>query len=41
MRFGAFVPQGWRLDLAGIPVEDHWVTMASTATQIEDLGYES
>ena len=41
MRFGAFVPQGWRLDLAGIPVEDHWVTMASVAARIEDLGYES
>lgn len=41
MRFGAFVPQGWRLDLAGIPVEDHWVKMASIAAQIEDLGYES
>ena len=35
------MPQGWRLDLAGIPVEDHWVTMASIAAQIEDLGYES
>lgn len=41
MRFGAFVPQGWRLDLAGIPVEDHWVRMATIAAQIEDLGYES
>lgn len=41
MRFGAFVPQGWRLDLAGIPVDQHWQTMAGIATSIEDLGYES
>ncbi len=41
MRFGAFVPQGWRLDLAGIPVEDHWATMTSVARTIEQSGYES
>ncbi|HIE22384.1 MAG TPA: LLM class F420-dependent oxidoreductase [Acidimicrobiia bacterium] len=41
MRFGAFVPQGWRLDLAGIPVEDHWETMLGVATNIERLGFES
>jgi F420-dependent oxidoreductase-like protein len=27
MRFGLFVPQGWRLDLAGIDTKDHWATM--------------
>jgi len=41
MRFGAFVPQGWRLDLAGIDVEDHWPTMLGVAERIEQLGYES
>jgi F420-dependent oxidoreductase-like protein len=41
MRFGAFVPQGWRLDLAGIAVTDHWQTIATAATKIESLGYES
>ncbi|MDH3607361.1 MAG: LLM class F420-dependent oxidoreductase [Acidimicrobiia bacterium] len=41
MRFGAFVPQGWRLDLTGIPVEQHWDTMRSVAGTIERVGYES
>jgi F420-dependent oxidoreductase-like protein len=29
MRFGLFVPQGWRLDLAGIDPAEHWPTMRS------------
>ncbi len=41
MRFGAFVPQGWRLDLVGIPQEDHWPTMLGVAKVIEAAGYES
>jgi F420-dependent oxidoreductase-like protein len=41
MRFGAFVPQGWRHDLAGIPVEQHWETMTSVARTIEVSGFES
>ena len=41
MRFGAFVPQGWRLDLVGIDQADHWDTMASVAKTIEASGYES
>jgi F420-dependent oxidoreductase-like protein len=41
MRFGAFVPQGWRIDLAGIPVSDHWPLMSSLATRIETSGFES
>ncbi len=41
MRFGAFVPQGWRHDLVGIPVEDHWSTMVHVANTIEQSGYES
>lgn len=41
MRFGAFVPQGWRHDLVGIPVEDHWQTMTDVARTIEVAGYES
>jgi len=41
MQFGAFVPQGWRLDLAGIDTEDHWDTMTSVARRIEDLSYDS
>ncbi len=41
MRFGAFAPQGWRHDLAGIPVEEHWPLIVSSAKRIEELGYES
>lgn len=41
MRFGAFVPQGWRHDLAGIDVGDHWETMLGVARSIEGSGYES
>jgi len=41
MRFGAFVPQGWRLDLVGIPVDEQWETMLKVAKTIEASGYES
>jgi F420-dependent oxidoreductase-like protein len=41
MRFGAFVPQGWRLDLVGIETEEQWPTMLSVAKTIEAAGYES
>ena len=35
MRFGVFVPQGWRLDLVGIPVEGQWATMLDVARRAE------
>ena len=41
MRFGAFVPQGWRLDLVGVDQADHWPTMLRVAKTIESAGYES
>ncbi len=41
MRAGAFVPQGWRLDLVDIERDDHWETMASVAKTIEASGFES
>jgi len=41
MRFGCFIPQGWRLDLVGIDREAQWPTMRSVATTIETVGYES
>ncbi len=31
MRFGLFIPQGWRLDLAGIDPADQWSVMHSVA----------
>jgi F420-dependent oxidoreductase-like protein len=36
MRFGLFVPQGWRLDLAGIKPEDQWETMLSVARRADE-----
>lgn len=41
MRFGAFVPQGWRMDLVGIPPGQQWATIRSVAGAIERLGYDS
>jgi F420-dependent oxidoreductase-like protein len=43
MRFGLFVPQGWRLDLAGIDTKDHWATMlgVAQAADTEDGPFES
>ena len=31
MRFGIFIPQGWRHDLVDIEPKDHWATMKSLA----------
>jgi F420-dependent oxidoreductase-like protein len=41
MQFGGFVPQGWRMDLQGIPVEDQWETMAGVGRRLEAAGYDS
>src|SRR4051795_11073965 len=41
MRFGLFIPQGWRLDLAGIDPADHWSTMLRTARQADAGPFES
>ena len=41
MRAGVFVPQGWRLDLAGIDREKQWETMLNVARAAESSGYES
>ena len=41
MKIGAFVPQGWRMDLSDIPTEDQWEIILSSASKIEELGYES
>jgi len=29
MRFGLFIPQGWRFDLTEVAPEQHWETMLS------------
>jgi F420-dependent oxidoreductase-like protein len=35
MRFGVFIPQGWRMDLAGIDPDQHWGVMAGLAERAE------
>ncbi|MFP3914557.1 MAG: LLM class F420-dependent oxidoreductase, partial [Actinomycetota bacterium] len=41
MRFGCFIPQGWTLDLVGIPTQEHWATMTGVAAAAESAGFES
>src|SRR5260221_5253618 len=41
MRFGMFVPQGWRLDLAGIPQSEQWATMRDLAQAADAGPFES
>ncbi len=41
MRFGLFIPQGWRHDLVGIAPADHWQTMLSIARLAEAGPWES
>jgi F420-dependent oxidoreductase-like protein len=41
MRFGLFVPQGWRLDLAGIDTAKQWEAMLGVARLAETSGFES
>lgn len=41
MRFGAFVPQGWKGDQDGIPVEGQWDRILEIARIIEGSGYDS
>lgn len=35
MRFGLFIPQGWRLDLVGIAPRDQWRVMSELATYVD------
>jgi len=41
MQFGAFTPQGWRLDLVGIDTSAHWQTMVDVTKKAESLGFAS
>src|ERR1700742_2206744 len=41
MRFGVFVPQGWRLDLTGIDPAAQWATMLDVARAADDSPFES
>ena len=35
MKFGLFIPQGWRMDLTGIDPEQHWGVMAGLARRAD------
>jgi F420-dependent oxidoreductase-like protein len=41
MRFGLFIPQGWRLDLVDIPVDRHWPVMHDLATYADGAAWDS
>ncbi|KZS59981.1 LLM class F420-dependent oxidoreductase [Mycobacterium ostraviense] len=41
MRFGLFIPQGWRMDLVGIPPEKHWALMRDLATYADASAWDS
>ena len=41
MRFGVFIPQGWRMDLVGIDPAEHWATMSGLAQRADSGPWES
>ena len=41
MRFGLFIPQGWRLDLVGVPVDRHWQVMSDLAAHADAGPWDS
>jgi F420-dependent oxidoreductase-like protein len=40
LRWGAFVPQGWKLELAGLGAAEAWDTAKQVALRAEELGYD-
>ena len=41
MQYGLLVPQGWRMDLVGLPPVEAYETMTRVAQEAEMLGYDS
>ena len=41
MRFGTFIPQGWRFDLVGIDPAEHWAVMKGLAQRADQGPWES
>jgi len=41
MKIGAFIPQGWRMDLNDLKPLDQWGKIVQCAKNIEDLGFHS
>ena len=39
-KFGAFVPQGWKLELSGMKAAEAWETSKAVARKAESLGYD-
>src|SRR6478736_10441081 len=39
-KFGAFVPQGWKLELPGMKAAEAWETSKAVARKAESLGYD-
>src|SRR3954471_341983 len=39
-RFGAFVPQGWKLELSGMKADEAWETAKEIARHAESIGYD-
>jgi F420-dependent oxidoreductase-like protein len=40
VKFGAFVPQGWKLELSGMKADEAWSTAKDVARRAESLGYD-
>jgi F420-dependent oxidoreductase-like protein len=40
LKFGAFVPQGWKLELSGMKADEAWATAKDVARRAEALGYD-
>ena len=41
MRFGLFLPQGWRLDLVDVPAARHWPVISDLAARADAGQWES
>src|SRR4029077_3971469 len=41
MRFGFFIPQGWRLDLVDIPIASQWGVMSDLASYADGSAWDS
>ena len=40
LRYGAFVPQGWKLEYTGVGAAEAWARTVELAKRAEDLGYD-
>jgi len=40
LKFGAFVPQGWKLELSGMAADEAWATAKQVALRAEAVGYD-